>query len=264
MIEDCSNNHTFVICAYEKSVFLEEVILSLKNQTVKSEILIATSTDNSYIRGLAKKYGLKVIINSERKTSIGKDFNFAAGAGKTNLVTVVHQDDKYEPNYCEEVTKAYQKHQDALIIFSDYAEIRNGKIINNSILLQIKRMLLSPLRINNKMKWFKRSVISFGNPILCPAVTLNMKKVKLPIFDEYYKSNVDWYAWEKLSKEEGRFVYLPKKLAYHRIHNGQETVKTIKSNIRREEDYEMFMKFWPKLIAKILSRVYRKAEKFYK
>ena len=41
--------HTFVICAYKESEFLEECILSLKKQSIKSEILIATSTPNKYI-----------------------------------------------------------------------------------------------------------------------------------------------------------------------------------------------------------------------
>ena len=42
-------NHTFVICAYKESSFLEECIKSLKNQSIESEIFIITSTPNSYI-----------------------------------------------------------------------------------------------------------------------------------------------------------------------------------------------------------------------
>ena len=38
------NDHTFAICAYKESPYLEECIKSLKNQTIKSNILIATST----------------------------------------------------------------------------------------------------------------------------------------------------------------------------------------------------------------------------
>ena len=44
------NDHTFAICAYKESPYLEECIKSLKNQTIKSNILIATSTPNDYIR----------------------------------------------------------------------------------------------------------------------------------------------------------------------------------------------------------------------
>ena len=120
-----------------------------------------------------------------------------------------------------------------------------------------------PLKINNNTKFFKRLAIAFGNPILCPSVTFNMKRIKLPVFGGGFRSNVDWYAWEKLSKEKGRFLYIPKRLSYHRIHEGQETKKTINDNMRTKEDYEMFKKFWPKPIARWLNRMYKKSEDNY-
>ena len=48
--------HTFVICAYKESPYLESCIKSLKAQIVKSDIKIATSTPNDYIYNVAKKY----------------------------------------------------------------------------------------------------------------------------------------------------------------------------------------------------------------
>ena len=42
-------NHTFVILAYNISDDLEECIKSVINQSVKSNIVIATSTPNDYI-----------------------------------------------------------------------------------------------------------------------------------------------------------------------------------------------------------------------
>lgn len=36
--------HTFAVCAYRESPFLEDCVRSLVRQTVKSRILIATST----------------------------------------------------------------------------------------------------------------------------------------------------------------------------------------------------------------------------
>lgn len=261
---DYSGLHTFVVCAYKESEYLEEAILSLVNQTVKSQIVVATSTPNDFIKKIAKKYDLEVVANSAKDSNIGKDFNFAVSVGKTELVTVAHQDDKYKPDYVENVVEAYRKYSDASIIFTDYAEIKNGKAVSKSTMLKIKRILLLPLKINNSRKFFKRWALAFGNPILCPSVTFNMNKVKLPVFDEHYKSDVDWYAWEKLSKEQGRFLYIPKRLSYHRIHDGQETVKTINDNVRIKEDYEMFLKFWPKPIAKGISKFYRRGERLYK
>ena len=52
---DMSAKHTFVICAYKESAYLEECILSLKQQTVKSNIIMITSTPNNYIRDTRRK-----------------------------------------------------------------------------------------------------------------------------------------------------------------------------------------------------------------
>ena len=49
-------NHTFAICAYKESPFLEECIQSLLGQTIPSTIIIVTSTDNAYIQNMAEKY----------------------------------------------------------------------------------------------------------------------------------------------------------------------------------------------------------------
>ena len=46
-------DHPWALCAYGESPYLEECILSLRNQTVRSRILIATSTPNTEICRLA-------------------------------------------------------------------------------------------------------------------------------------------------------------------------------------------------------------------
>ena len=56
-------DHTFAVCAYQESPYLEECIKSLKKQTIKSNILIATSTPNDYIKGIADKYTIPYYIN---------------------------------------------------------------------------------------------------------------------------------------------------------------------------------------------------------
>ena len=57
-------NHTFVICAYKESPYLEECIQSLMNQRIKSNVIITTSTPNVYIERLAEKYQIPVKINN--------------------------------------------------------------------------------------------------------------------------------------------------------------------------------------------------------
>ena len=68
--------HTFVVLAYKESKYLEECIKSVLNQSLKTNVVIATSTPNDYIYDMAKKYNLDVIVNENSK-GIGYDFDFA-------------------------------------------------------------------------------------------------------------------------------------------------------------------------------------------
>ena len=51
-------NHTFVICAYKESPYLEACIRSLKKQTVASAICLATSTPSDYLKNICEKYDM--------------------------------------------------------------------------------------------------------------------------------------------------------------------------------------------------------------
>ena len=47
---------------------------------------------------------------------------------------------------------------------------------------------------------------------------------------------------------------------YHRIHEESETTNSIENNIRTQEDYEMYLLFWPKFIASLLLNYYKKSQ----
>lgn len=253
--------HTFVVLAYQESPYLEECLKSVLHQSYPGKVVIATTTDNNYIKNLAKKYELEVVVG--KHTSIGGDFDFAVKAGKTPLVTVAHQDDVYDVDYAKMVVEEYLKNKKASIIFTDYYEIRNGDKVKRNPNLVIKRILLFPLRIKylGRFKFIKRWVLRFGNSICCPAVTFVCDNCPKEIFVSSYQCNVDWFAWEKLSKLEGHFIYNHDLLMGHRISNESTTTDIIKNGIRTNEDYEIYLKFWPKGIAKILGKVYRNSEK---
>ena len=131
--------HTFVICAYKESKFLEECIISLKKQSINSEIFIATSTPNKYIEDIAKKYGIEIFINNGKK-GITQDWNFGLSKVRTRYATVAHQDDVYEPDYAEKIINVMERHKNSIIAFSDYSELRNAKKVHD-IATQIKKIL---------------------------------------------------------------------------------------------------------------------------
>lgn len=257
-----AKDHTFAICAYKESPFLQECIESLKKQTITTNIIMTTSTENEYIKKLAKEYQIPLFVNS-RTAGIANDWNFAYHHCKTKLITLAHQDDMYHPNYVEKMLENVNKAKHPLIYFTDYNELREGRNVSTNKLLRVKRLMLLPLRIKvfHKSRFVRRRILSMGNPVSCPSVTYIREHLPKTIFIPGFKSNIDWQAWEILSKEKGEFVYEKLPLTYHRIHIGSETSASINhGNIRAKEDYEMFLKFWPKWIAKIIMHFYIKGE----
>jgi hypothetical protein len=75
-------------------------------------------------------------------------------------------------------------------------------------------------------------------------------------FSNEFSINLDWDAWYRMAKMNGRFVYIPNRLLKHRIHQDSETTIGLKNNLRQAEDLKMFGYFWPKFIAKLLARFY--------
>ena len=243
------NQHTFVICAYGDSPFLEECILSLVNQELKSQVILYTSTPSDYIEKMCLKYNIPY--HSKVGGGIGKDWNNALSFVKTKYATIAHQDDYYLPNYSLEIMEKASKVPDSLIIYSDYFEEKDGQKIAKTTNLKIKTFMLKGINILSSNKIWRRRILAFGNAICCPAVPYN----------ENLKGNLDWIAWYKIGNMNGSFSFVPKGLMCHRIHQESETSKTISDNTRSKEDLETFEIFWPKWIARLIMRQYVKAQK---
>lgn len=259
------SEYVFVICAYGESPYLEECILSLLNQSISTKIIVATSTPNAHIEALAAKYHLKVYVNHGKK-GIAEDWNFGYQQADGKIVTLAHQDDVYETRFAQKNLEKINSARHPLISFSDYGEIRGGNRVTRNRLLNIKRIMLFPLRVTllQRVRFIRRRILSFGTAICCPSVTYVKENLPDIIFEPGYKGNVDWQAWEKLSKLKGSFIYCNDILMFHRIHSESATSINIAGNDRTKEDYEMFCKFWPKKIAGLLEYFYRNSEKYNK
>lgn len=256
-----AENHTFVICAYKESRYLEACIQSVLRQRELGKVIMATATPNQHITGLAEKYNIPFCVNTNGG-EIAKDWNFAISVAQTPLVTLAHQDDIYEEDYLECVLKGVNQFNYPLIAFTDYGEIRDGKKVTRNRLLKVKRLMLFPLKskILQKSRFVRRRSLSLGSAISCPTVMYVKNSLPVPVFEPGFRSDLDWQAWEKLSRLRGAFVYCDKILVYHRIHEESATTRIIADNDRTKEDYEMFCKFWPKWAAKIIEYFYCKAE----
>ena len=258
------NDHTFVICAYKENKHLERTVECLEKQTVKSNIILSTSTPNEYIQEICKKHSIKMIVNPNPHLA-GDDWNYGYSNANTLLVTIAHQDDIYEPDFLK-TTLEYinqRKKDDVIIAFTYYYEIRNGKKVTTNKLLKIKRLMNFPLRIPGfkKSKFIRRRTLSVGCAICCPAVTYVKKNAGENVFDTTYKNSCDYMTWVNLASKKGTFVYIPKKMLGHRIYAESATTLNLSENIRKKEDLEIMCNFWPKPIAKMINKLYSKSEK---
>ena len=255
--------HTFAVCAYKESEYLEECIESLINQTVKSDIVVATHTPNDYIKNICDKYNLELFIN-EGEAGITQDWNYAVSVCKTKYVTIAHQDDLYEPDYTKMIVGNMRKVKHPLIAFSDYYEIRNGKRLSTSTMIKIKKMLLFPMKFKfvRNSRILRRRCLSLGDPVICPSVTYAVNNLDIPIFENHFLCDEDWEMLEKVFKMKGDIVYISKELCGHRIHNESTTSKALEGGIRKKENLEMFKKFWPTPVAVLINKLYNKSEKY--
>lgn len=254
-------DHTFVIPAYKDSPHLESCIRALKEQNVPTNILIATSTPSPYIQSIAAKYAIPYYV-SNQPGGIGNDWNFAIESASTRYITIAHQDDLYESAYTKEIFKAIHHHQKEkpLIAFCNYIDVVNGQERKTSLNAVVKNLLLFPFWIKSAIssKLVKKAILSIGDPICCPSVTIDRWNTEDIRFSKDHSCVLDWVAWLQLAKKEGSFIFVNKKLVKHRIHVESETTNQIQNGKRQKEEFEVLSGIWGKNIAKLLAKFYSK------
>lgn len=172
------SDHTFVLCAYKESPFLEECLQSLLAQTVKTNVLIATSTPCDATRELAKRTPLSCTFGMEILGSLMMELR-----SKLLLtllfVTVAHQDDTYEPEYAAHLLTAANKMDNLLIFFTNYGELRNGAKVDDNQLLRIKRLMLTPVRDGRfaTSRWMRRRILVLRICNLLPVRNVEYEQV---------------------------------------------------------------------------------------
>jgi len=102
----------------------------------------------------------------------------------------------------------------------------------------------------------------FGNPIMCPTVTLEKDNLKeITVFDKDYVASCDYNAWVSVRDLPGDFVYCPTLLLGHRIHIESESSSRIADNTRSTEDIKILQRLSPGPIARMIHKAYSKGEK---
>lgn len=259
-----ADDHTFVVCAYKENPYLESTVQSLMEQSARGNIIISTSTPNAHIRQIAVSFDIPLIVNPEPHLA-GDDWNYGYNHADTPLVTLAHQDDRYEPQYLSKILDALNRYEsdNVSIAFTDYYELRDGKRVENNLLLRVKRLMNAPLKakVFNGSVFLKKRILAFGDSICCPSVTFVKENLGQSIFDTTYKNSCDYKTLVDLASAQGRFVYVPERLVGHRIYAESATTLNLAENIRKKEDAEILEQLWPRPIARAINSIYALSEK---
>src|SRR6185312_4434303 len=116
------HTHSFLIPAFGHSPFLEECLRSLVNQTVRTNLIISTSTPFDGLYALAERFEAHCYVHSPN-LGIAHDWNMGLSRVDTDWVTVAHQDDIYLPTFTEKVLSVVENKPDVELVFTDYAEL---------------------------------------------------------------------------------------------------------------------------------------------
>ncbi len=258
-------SHTFAVCAYGESEYLEECVDSLVRQSVKTNLIICTSTPCEHISNIAEKYGIPVYVR-EGKSGFKDDWNFAYNKADSDWVTIAHQDDCYHRDYVKYLIKRTSELEDAIVFFSDYLPIKNNRVGKRDVNSRIRRFLRMPMkndRLARKCFW-KKGILSLGASICCPSATYNKAVLGNSIFTSNLKLAIDWETFYQLAEKDGAFAYVDKPLTFYRVHDGATSMTAIVDHRRELDDIYMFNRFWPEWITKIIMVFYKKAYNIYR
>lgn len=258
------HTHIFSICAYKDSPYLESCIKSLKKQTVPTKIILCTSTPSPYIEAMAERYELPLYVRDE-VSDIQADWNFAYQMADSKLVTIAHQDDMYHKTYAQTVQNCWSRYPDTTVMTTDATIVKHGRLQTIGKVEIVKKLLRIPLRIPmlNHLKQVKKSALRFGNPIMCPSCTYDKEALGEPLFVSSFKYALDWDTMVDLAERQGRFICIERPLLFYRIHDGATTKDCIKDHRREREEADMFRRFWPERVVKLIMSLYRKAYDSY-
>jgi len=253
--------HSFVIPTYGRSPFLEGCLESLAAQAAKSQVVICTSTPFDGIEAICRKFGARLHIHGSNR-GIGADWNAALDVADTDLVTLAHQDDIYLSEFNTRMVAAAHDNPQSVMLFSDADEIdSDGRIIPGHRNTSIKRLMVGTAfagRTTIRDAVSRRLLLGLGNPVICPAVTINLKQAADFRFREDLRTNMDWLAWIELA-ERGAVTRVAKVLMQHRAHEQSETARCLADGARRQEDRMIFEKMWPRPVSDILLRLYQRS-----
>jgi glycosyltransferase involved in cell wall biosynthesis len=253
-----AGEHAFVIVAYGRSPFLEGCLATLAAQTLRSRVVVATSTPSPDIAAAAQRFGAELRVNPQAE-GIGADWNFGLTATAARYVTLAHQDDTYRPAFLERTLELFARRPQGGVCFTGYDEVDDDGAVTASRISRVKHLIeAATLGAGEAFRGGRlKPFLAFGNPLPCSSVTFDRARLADFRFSLDHQSNLDWDAWWRLAEQGETFLRRRERLVGRRHNPLTATSALIASGRRRQEDLEMFRRIWPRPIADAVAWLYR-------
>ncbi|MFH0702009.1 MAG: glycosyltransferase [bacterium] len=234
LISICISNYN-----YEK--FIKEAIDSVLAQTYTNfELIIIDNASTDSSPEIIKTYNDPRIKFCQNKVNIPlyQNINKAMNMAEGDLIAALHSDDKYDPNFLEEIIKAYKQYPAYKVFVTGVYFLHSDK---NYFIPWHPYSKTDKPKIKSKKEVLLRFSLenNIGNGV---NVVLHKDCLsKAGGFSDKYSYAADFEYWIRLAKKFD-FVYIPKILTYYRIHNSNLSHVVNKNLDMFKEGLEIFNK----------------------
>ncbi len=196
-----------IIPAYNAEKYIHEAIDSVLNQTFKDfEIIVINdgSTDNT--SKILESYGNKIRWKSQENKGQASAQNEGIKIAKGDYLAYLDADDICFPKRLETQVKYLDGHSDVGLVYSDYYQIDDKRILKIAKSHPFDYLLL------------------LQNNYICKSTVMHRRGcLEYPnLFDESINGRDDWDMWVRISEKFG-MGYINKQLVKYRMHEDSWT-----------------------------------------
>ncbi len=235
---------SIVIPTYNGATYIEEAIQSaLQQQRQADEIIVSDDNSSDKTLAICEKYKdrIKIYTHSQGPSGFVNGWNNAIAHATCDYISILHQDDRLEPDFLKEIERAIYKYPSVKHLFSPCNYIdENGEIC------QTADYCNGEISLYDRIAYIEAyQQIGYPHIHRCPGVVTHRS-----IFQKCrYRTEAGHIADDDFFYRVGEYtdvVGVLKPLAAYRLHTSSETGR-LKSHdlIRRlAKDYVFQLNYW--------------------
>jgi len=254
---------TICIPAYNvNQLYIKRAIKSVENQSSNNWQLYVV--DGSDIQDIALKQYVDSLQNkkiqylrNEKDRSMAGNWNYSFDHAKSELVTLLHDDDYLSPKYVENMLEVAEEFDGSAAYFCDVSIVNEHNRRAFSVADFIKRFIKPRGCIIHLSGDEGLASILNGCYIFCPTICYRKSKLSYSPFSNKWKMVTDLKFYLDVLSEQSVITGINQKLYFYRRHKQNQTSKMTESLDRFKEESDLYdviaslpLKDWPKSISK--------------